>query len=398
MIQWLARSLAGLGFAMGVALYGFDLANGHAIAPSTVGTLVLLAFLLVGVLVAARRPRNPLGWLYLVAAILITFSGNRNLAAQYAYYALATRPGSLPAAEWVLWSAQFVVILAFGGFITFGLLLFPDGRLPSPRWRPVAVATALALVAVTVARALTPGLIHVSPQSSLAVINPVGVAGLWDNPALVGLAFTVVPLGACGVASVFVRFRRANGLERQQLKWFAYGAAWIPAVGLLGVLLDRVAHEVFGSVVAELWPLSVAGIPIATGIAILRHRLYDIDVLINRTIVYGALSAALGATYFLAVLALETMLRPLTAGSEVAVALSTLVVVALFQPLRRRIQNAVDQRFYRSRYDAARTLDLFGERLRDEVDLEAVRASLLGAVERTVHPAQASVWLRERSS
>jgi hypothetical protein len=197
------------------------------------------------------------------------------------------------------------------------------------------------------------------------------------------------------IAAIGGRFRRATGIERQQLKWFAYGTAWIPGVVILAVVQSTVLpRDLSNAIGTELWPLSAAGIPVAAGIAILRYRLYDIDVLINRTLVYGVLSAVLAATYFSSVLVFETVLRPLTAGSEVAVALSTLAVVALFAPLRTRIQAAVDRRFYRARYDAVWTLDDFSARLRDEVDLDAVRADLVRAVRDTVQPAHASVWLR----
>ena len=229
------------------------------------------------------------------------------------------------------------------------------------------------------------------------VPNPAGIAlfpELSRSALFISLLVVVLPFLAC-VASVFVRFRRATGRERQQLKWFAYGAAWTPAVGViaavLAVLVPGLLDRGLG---AELWPLSVAGIPLATGVAVLRHRLYDIDVLINRTLVYGALSAVLVSTYFTSVLAFENLLRPVTAGSEVAVALSTLAVVGFFAPLRQRIQKAVDRRFYRGRYDAARTLDEFSARLRDQVALDAVRADLLDVVSETVQPAFASIWLR----
>ena len=396
MITWLAWSLAALGIGLDVASRLLDLANGHRLPLPVVGALVVYAFLVVGALIAARRPRNPLGWLYLAAVIFIAFGGRTNFADQYAYYALVTRPGSLPAPAWVLWSGTLVLSVGFYSLVTFGLLFFPDGHLPSPRWRPVAAAVIVALVVSGVGGSFAPGPMH----EPFEVPNPVGIVSLPElsrASLLVSLLIVVLPFIAC-VASVFVRFRRATGRERQQLEWFAYGAAWTPAVGLFAALLTVVAPGLLDRFGAELWPLSVVGIPIATGIAVLRHRLYDIDVLINRTLVYGALSAVLAATYFLAVLAFETVLRPLTAGSEVAVALSTLAVVALFAPLRRRIQATVDQRFFRAKYDAVVTLDAFAARLRDEVDLEAVRGSLLGAVGSTVQPAAASLWLRERPS
>ena len=395
MSRWLAWSLATLGVVIAGLSYFLEVANGARLASPASGTIVVLAFLIVGALIASRRPRNPLGWLYLTAAILIAFGGRSNLADQYAEYALVTRPGSLPAPEWVLWSGTLLLGIGFYGLVTFGLLFFPDGRLPSPRWRPVAIAVVVALVVSGAGGSFAPG-----PMLPFEVPNPAGVALLPElsrAALLVSLILVVLPFIAC-VASVFVRFRRATGRERQQLKWFAYGAAWTPTVGLFAALLAVLAPGALETDLgAELWPLSVAGLPIATGVAILRHRLYDIDLLINRTLVYGALSVVLAATYLFSVLAFETVLRPVTAGSEVAVALSTLAVVALFAPLRRRIQIAVDRRFYRARYDAVRALDAFAGRLASEVDLSAVRASLIDAVAETVQPAHASVWIRQRA-
>jgi hypothetical protein len=392
-----AWSLAVCGIVLNVLFHALDLLNGHQSAPPIVGTFVGIAFLIVGALIASRRPRNPIGWLYLGALTLISFGGSGDVSDQYVYYALVTRPGSLPAPDWVAWAGQVVLIPAFSTLIFFSLLLFPDGRLPSPRWRPVAVAAVVAVAALTVETALAPGPLG---TASIAVDNPVRV----DVPAafvrlaaipLALLGALIVVVLAASVGAIFLRFRAATGVERQQLKWFAYGSACVPGVGLLAIGLSVVVPQGIPGVDSNnLWPLSVAGIPIATAIAILRYRLYDIDVLINRTLVYGALSAVLAATYFVAVLTLEAVLRPVTAGSELSVALSTLAVVALFTPLRARLQQFVDRRFYRRRYDAERTLDAFSVRLRDEVELDALRGDLLTVVGDTMQPVHVSLWLR----
>ncbi len=392
-----AWSLAVCGIALNVLFHALDLLNGHRYAPPIVGTFVGIAFLVVGALIASRRPRNPIGWLYLGALTLISFGGSGNVSDQYVYYAVVTRPGSLPAPEWVAWAGLVVLTPAFVTLIFFSLLLFPDGRLPSSRWRPVAVAAVVAAVVLTLETALAPGPLR---AASVALDNPVRI----DVPAafvrltaipLTLLAALIVVVLVASVAAIFLRFRAATGVERQQLKWFAYGAACIPGVGLLAIGLSvMVPQGIPGLDPSNLWPLSVAGIPIATAIAILRYRLYDIDVLIRRTLTYASLSALLLGAYIGGVALLETLLAPLTSGNGVAVAISTLIVVALFQPLRRRIQAAVDRRFFRSRYDAARVLDAFGARLRDEVDLDAVRADLVDAAERTVRPVHASVWIR----
>jgi hypothetical protein len=386
-------SLAALGISLTVLYHVLDLLNGHRYAPPVVGTIVAASFLIVGALIALHRPRNPIGWIYLAGLTLISFGGSGNVSAQYAQYALVTRPGSLPAADWVVWAGQVLLIISFSTLVLFSLLLFPDGQLPSPRWRPVAAAAVALIALLVIVTAIAPGDLG---SSGIVVSNPIRLAGAAALLGLLNIPTLVLTIGvvfAC-LAAPFVRFRAASGVERQQLKWFAYGAACIPAVALVAAIVAFAAPGALDAAGANAWPLSVAGIPIATAVAILRLRLYDIDVLINRTLVYGALSAVLGVTYVVAIISFQAVLRPVTAGSELAVALSTLAVVGAFAPVRSRIQHFVDRRFYRSRYDAARTLDAFSVRLRDEVDLEAVRGELLDAVRDTVQPATASVWLR----
>ncbi|HAF12044.1 MAG TPA: hypothetical protein DCK98_18490 [Chloroflexi bacterium] len=391
-----AWSLAAFAISLTVLYHVLDLLNAHRYALPVVGTIIGIAFLIVGALIALHRPRNPIGWIYLVCMTLIAFSGSGNVSEQYGYYALITRPGSLPAADWVVWAGSVTVGTAFATLVFFSLLLFPDGRLPSPRWRPIAGAAVVVIALLGTGTALSPedvlspGVVVASPIRLVEGGPLLDVLGWPSGVFAIGVAL------AC-LAAPFVRFRAASGVERQQLKWFAYGAALIPAVALVAIIGSLVAPGVLESTAgANLWPLSVAGIPIATGVAILRLRLYDIDVLINRTLVYVALSAVLVAAYVVGVAAFQFLLSPFTAGSPIAVAASTLGVVALFQPLRRRIQALVDRRFYRQRYDAERTLDAFTARLRDQVDLDALRGELLGVVADTLQPTQASVWLREQ--
>ena len=312
--------------------------------------LAMLTTAFVGALIAARRADNAIGWLLSGAGLAWVVGA---FAQQYVDAALQMELPAAGAVSWLvgLWGPSAVCLV-------LATILFPDGQLPSPRWRPVV------WIAVFDSAVLVAGTQHI-----------LAWAPVTGGPLLAFLLLS-------SVAALVVRLRRARGVERQQLKWVAFG------FGFLTIL--------FIGTTAFVKSVAFAALPISIGIAMLRYRLFDIDVLINRSLVYGALSMALAAAYFASVLALETLLRPLTAGSEVAVALSTLAVVALFTPLRRRIQGAVDLRFYRARYDATRTLDAFGLRLRDEVDLEAVRASLLGAVDETVHPVQAEVWLRRR--
>jgi hypothetical protein len=360
----------------------------------------------VGLLIAIRQPRNAIGWWLLLGALI---SGIQVVAEEYAFYALLQRHGELPGGEFGAWLQSWIWLLP-PSILAPVVLLFPNGRLRSRRWWIVGAVGAPAFAFNTTLYALTPGLLN-------------GLAAIVDNPfgldALAGPGGMLTALGyvcSAGLAvavalSVFLRFRDARGTERQQIKWFAY-ATGVAAVAIslnflvLGVATVTVSRE--AAVLISAHPavkaaqvFNVAGlafIPVAVGIAIVRYRLYDIDLLINRTVVYGATSLAIGATFFVGIVGLQPVLRQFTSGSELAIAASTLVNFALFQPIRGRIQSAVDRRFDRSRYDAARTLEGFADQLRDEVDLITLRADLLGAVRETMAPAHASLWLRERPS
>jgi hypothetical protein len=342
------------------------------VAPGDLGGLsidvAMLATACVGALIATRRPENPIGWLLCASGLGWVLSA---FGQEYTAAAVHQELGAAGAVSWLIgfWGLSAVCL-------ALATIVFPDGRLPSRMWRPIVW---VAIVDVALLEAGTRG------------FTPLGTVG----------GSLLASLLVSAVVALFVRFRPARGVERQQLKWVALGFAFLTIVfiGTTAFVKSPFGRSLFGDrVPADALPvpfaIAYAALPLSIGIAILRHRLYDIDVLISRSLVYGVLSATLAATYFLIALALETVLRPITAGSEVAVALSTLAVVALFAPLRGRIRAAVDRRFYRARYDAARTLDAFGEQLRDEVDLEAVEASLLGAVEKTMRPAHATIWLR----
>ena len=356
--------------------------------PLTAAFLVgTLAFSVVGAIVAQHQPRNPIGWLFVALAVVEGWSG---LAFGWASYSFEV--AALPAATYAAWFATWASVLA-PGFIAFCFLLFPDGRLLSPRWR-FAAWVSLGLCAIVVVRfALVPGPLSDFP----AVRNPFGVDALASLTVLPeDLLFS--PLLACAAAALVVRLRRSRGVERQQVKWFAYSAAMIPAFliagGTVSALTGAADDSAMGHAFAFLFALILAGLPISAGVAILRYRLYDIDRIISRTLVYGVLTAALVATYLVSVLLLGVVLEPLAGGSDLAVAASTLAVAALFRPVRARIQDVVDRRFYRSRYDAARTVEAFAGRLRQEVDLDAVSTDLRLVVLDTVQPAHVSLWLR----
>ena len=348
--------------------------------------LLPLSSVTVGALVAWRQPFNAVGWLL---AAIGWISCWQLLSAGYAIHGLFgdVRLPMAEAAAWTFtWSGMFV-----GAFTGNLLIRFPDGGIASRRGRLSAAlflpATAFAIAAL----AFREGPLFTFRE----VANPFGVAGadgVLDTAFGTAVLLYVAAL-VPGISALFTRSRRALGVERQQFKWFIAGA--LVAVGVVAaggvLLLNDLGLAKF--VISN----GVAVIPIAVGVAILRYRLYDIDLLIKRTVVYGGTSAAIGLTFFLGILALQALLRPLTAGSEIAIAASTLGSLALFQPIRRRIQDAVNRRFDRSRYDAARTVEAFADQLRDEVDLDALRADLLGTVNRTMAPAHSSLWLKRRA-
>jgi hypothetical protein len=380
--SWVVAILLALATFVLLVLSGDD-TEGETVAFDAVLAVALLVYPTVGLLIASRRPENAIGWLFCGVGIPLALS---TFSYAYATYALVTAPGSLPGGTVAAWLTTWLQLPVLFGIPALMFLLFPDGRLLGRRWRPVLGLTAAAMLGIGVAPALAPG-----PMADAAVegtVNPAGIAGAGPLLDVVAVAAGAVALLSMllGVISLTLRFRRSRGVERLQLKWFV-AAAVAFILACLGAFFVFPENDVpFGLLVVG----TFAGIPIAAGVAILRYRLYDIDVVINRALVYGALSATLGAAYLMIVL-----LVGLAVGrSGFAVAVSTLAVAALFRPARARIQDVVDRRFYRRRYDAAQTLEAFGSRLRDELDLEALTADLRGVVSETVQPAHVSVWLR----
>jgi hypothetical protein len=343
------------------------------------------AFMVVGALVVAHRPGNAIGWIFSAIALL-AFTGQ--LASEYTNYAYVTHPGPLPGKILAAWYGSWVWYLVVALALVFTPLLFPTGRLLSPRWRPVAWLAGAVAAALTGLGALQPNLIV--GVGGEVIANPIGIAGVEspeESTVGPGLLVLSVLLIAVAFVSLVIRFGRSRGEERQQLKWFTYASALLPPA-LLGEFLPApVGDLIFGAAIVFL--------PVAAGIAILRYRLYDIDRLINRTLVYGLLTALLAGVYTGAVLVLGQVFGGVTDDPPSwAVAGATLAVAALFQPARRRIQAVVDRRFNRRRYNAAKTVEAFSIRLRDEVDLDALTAELLGAVDQTMQPATVSLWLR----
>ena len=340
-----------------------------------------IGFTAVGAIVALRRPANAIGWLLLSAGVVAALGA---FALEYGIYAIVGRAIALPGGIFGAWLGSWTWVLYVAGILPFVLVLFPDGRLLSTRWWPVGGAAILSVVVTTASLAFKAGPLQLAAYAD----NPFTPlpSSLVDTLGVIGVG-TILPVTGGAAWSLVLRFRRATGIEREQIKWLAFSAVPLVGAGFASAVLP----DKLGQVLAVFLQLSV---PVAVGIAVLRYRLYDIDVLINRALVYGTLSAMLIATYVATVILVGTALRPFTSGSELSVAVSTLATLAMIQPLRRRIQQAVDRHFYRSRYDAARTLDAFSVRLRDEVDLDAVRAELVSAVRDTVQPAHASLWLR----
>jgi len=411
--SWLAWSLAGSSVVMFVASVAlFVLARsaqvpGSLSASRTVIDLLVgvpvLAFPLVGALIASRRPYNPIGWICLAEGFLWMFL---TMIDYYGVYGLAS-PGSVPFPVVIYALAQWLWVPTVGLLAIYLVLLFPDGRLPSRRWRPLAWLSGAVILLVSVTQGLIPG-----PLPDLGgTRNPFGLEGApWVADAANAILVLFLLCILASAVSLILRYRRSGGEVRQQIKWIAFAASFLGLVFVSAMVSSLIlfffAPETWERT-ADTPPfwlellfyvmlLSFAGVPVAVGFAVLRYRLYDIDLLINRTLVYGALTATLALVYFGGVATIQAIFRALTGQEQqpqLAVVVSTLVIAALFNPLRRRIQAFIDRRFYRRKYDAAKTLEAFSAKLRDETDLDALNAELVGVVRDTMQPAHVSLWL-----
>jgi hypothetical protein len=353
----------------------------------------IVSFSVVGALIASHRPENPIGWLFLAAAL---FYGIQIPGEEYAVYALLTNPGSLPLGAELAWLTDWIWAPGFGIILVFLPLLFPDGHPPSRRWRGVAWLGGLSIGLICVLTSIV-----LWPERGPTLLQLGSYAGEveeWRTAVLDwvlrlgGPMLLLAGLGA--VISLVVRYRRARGDVRQQIKWFASTAA-LTVVWLF--VFQQSTRGLPEAIVALSGLLVIASIPVATGIAILRYRLYDIDRIINRTLVYGSLTVMLALLYFGGVSTIQALFGALTGQEkqpQLAVVVSTLVIAALFNPLRRRIQSFIDRRFYRRKYDARKTLEAFSTKLKNETDLEALNNDLVGVVGETMQPAHVSVWLR----
>ena len=390
--SWLAWSMCAFSLALtALSLLLLVLNVSHPDVPIhpywTVNTLLAVGFSPVGAVIVSRSsPENPIGWLFCSIGFLW---GVTHFSAEYAIYTLLAAPGSLPASAPAAWMMGWVWVPACG-LIVLLCLLFPDGRLPSRHWRWFAWFSVLLILVGAISQALAPGSVYYLG----GIHNPLGVEGLPNvGEQVQTLVFTLIFVSA---GSLFVRRLRASGVERQQLKWFTYAST----LAISGVILSYTISDAIGALWLE-WVgyvvlvVGFIGIPISMGIAILRYRLYEIDIIINRTLVYGVLTATLIALYFGDIVLLQRVFVVLTGEkSTLAVVASTLLIAALFTPLRRRIQWFIDRRFYRKKYDARKTLEAFSAKLREETDLEALNSELVGVVRETMQPAHVSLWLR----
>ena len=411
--SWLAWSLAGLSLVLcgaGIVLY---LATLPVQPPSSWGTgghstvlyayLPFLAFPSVGALIASRRPENPIGWICLAIGVFWMFA---IMSDAYALYGLrVASPGSVPLPA-AIGSLGVSLAPASAGLIgTYLILLFPNGRLPSRRWRPLAWLSGAVIVLMSVGSVLTPGRL----EDLEGVRNPFGLEKYpWVADATLSLTLLLPLCILASAVSLVLRFLRSGGEQREQIKWLAFAAS-IMGLGFSSFVIPGIiapaatggANTLWENLLEDAMTLSFAGVPVAVGIAILRYRLYEIDLIINRTLVYGALTATLVAVYFGGVATAQAIFRSLTGleeQSQIAVVASTLVIAALFNPLRRRIQAFVDRRFYRRKYDARNTLEEFSATLRDETDLDRLGGDLVGVVRETMQPAHASLWLRPETA
>jgi hypothetical protein len=400
--SWLAWSLAGLCVAMflaSVVLHVLVHSSQEATsAGDTLSELLIfltfLAFPMVGALIASRHPKNPVGWICLAVGLFWTliFLGD-------------SIPGSGPYPVTIAALTQAIWIPPVGLLGIYLILLFPDGKLPSRRWRPLAWLSGVVMVLASLGITFSPGPLEGHP----GVRNPFGLEGIppWVSTAGIGILLLLPLCMLASALSLVLRYRRSGVEEREQIKWIAYAASVVGLLYLITMVSSLTYSGPWGTAGTPLWLsllqqaalVSFTAVPIAVGFAVLKYRLYDINVIINRTLVYGSLTAMLVALYFGGIVLLQRVFVALTGErSTLAVVASTLLIAALFNPLRKRNQALIDRRFYRRKYDARKTLENFSTKLRNKTDLEALNHDLVGVVRETMQPAHVSLWLRSDAS
>jgi hypothetical protein len=385
---WLVWAVSGLGVTLGVLAFVYGALNYDSLdavlTRVALQALWAISFPLVGAVIATHRPGNPLGWIFLVIGVstgLVVFGY------EYASYVFRTAPGTAPGGGLAIWVSQWAWAPGLGLLLTFVPLLFPDGRLPSRRWRPVAWLSAIPIVVIPVSTAVA-----LWSWRGSALLDPNKVSQGMGVLGVLNFVPYILMMG-CGLAclgALLLRFRRARGIERQQLKWLLFASA--VTIAILLVVQPNTSNEWELGMLLAL-PL-MPSVPLAAGVAILRYRLYEIDRIINRTLVYGLLTAVLGLGYMAGSLVFILMVGVGSGPPSWLVAAATLAAAAVFRPVRRRIQAVVDRRFNRRRYNAAKTIEAFSARLRDEVDLDTLSAELLAIVDQTTEPTRVSLWLR----
>ena len=396
---WLGWSLYGLVIGLSMIWYGAGLLSQagsinalHLASEALISLVAPVVFAIVAALILSRQPRNTIGWVLMVPVGLYVAGGPLET---YVEHLAPSSPKPTAVLVLIVWFNNWAWLLLIFPLLHI-LLLFPNGRPPTPRWRWVSVAAivwaTLFVVIVTLAQQISAG-----TMPDLVFDNPIGVLREDTVNRLVGvwIAGLVALVVACAV-SLFVRYRRASDAEREQIKWLLY-ACTVFLIVYIGGFVSGLGGEpsLGGHIWGVFFGLSVITLPAAIGIAILKYRLYDIDVLINRTLVYGSLTAMLVLVYLGGVVSLQYAFRALTGQeSQIAIVASTLAIAALFDPLRKRVQAFVDRRFYRRKYDARKTLETFSAKLRDETDLDALSEDLVGVVRGTIQPAHVSLWLR----
>ncbi|HEX5848942.1 MAG TPA: hypothetical protein VFY59_07065 [Rubrobacter sp.] len=382
-----------LGLLFGILAFSAALPGGREpmLIPIMVQGGLVVLYGALGALIASRRPDNPIGWIFCAMAAAL---GLLSAAYGYADYALYATNGTLPGAELTAWLTNWLFMLPVFIAPSLLFLLFPDGHPPSPRWRPVVWTVVVVGVGAIIVTAFEPGRLDAHPY----VENLLGLGGPFGD--IVRVAKDVadviaIPVFLVCLASVIVRLRRSGGRERLQVKWVAYAAVLTAISFAISFLADLLpSRQTLADVFFLVGVVGFTAIPVAAGTAVLRHRLYDIDLLINRTLVYGSLTVMLVAVYAGGIGVLQGFLRALTGQeSQLAIVVSTLAVAALFAPLRGRVQSFIDRRFYRSKYNARKTLETFNARLRDETDLEVLSDDVVGVVRETMQPEHVSLWL-----